>query len=96
VLNKKRPLSMQMIRKIHEGLGIPLEILLQKYMDEPEHSAVKVEAAKSLLNLNIQEPTWLLPVGGQMFSGFPDPRRLLRASSNKRSRTVARATYSTQ
>lgn len=29
VLNAKRPLSLSMIRRLHDGLGIPLEILLQ-------------------------------------------------------------------
>lgn len=30
VLNRKRPLSLSMIRKLHEGLGIPAEVLLQE------------------------------------------------------------------
>lgn len=30
VLTRKRPLSLQMIRKLHEGLGIPADILLQE------------------------------------------------------------------
>ena len=30
VLNRKRPLSLNMIRKLHEGLGIPAEVLLQE------------------------------------------------------------------
>ena len=30
VLSGKRPLSMAMIRKVHEGLGIPLKVLVQK------------------------------------------------------------------
>lgn len=30
VLNRKRPLSLAMIRALHEGLGIPAEVLLQK------------------------------------------------------------------
>ena len=29
VLNRKRPLSLEMIRKLHRGLGIPAEILIQ-------------------------------------------------------------------
>ena len=28
VLNSKRPLTLDMIRKLHEGLGIPLESLI--------------------------------------------------------------------
>ncbi len=30
VLNRKRPLSLKMIRAIHAGLGIPADILIQK------------------------------------------------------------------
>ncbi|AUH01116.1 helix-turn-helix domain-containing protein [Pectobacteriaceae bacterium CE70] len=29
VINRKRPLSLTMIRKLHEGLGIPAEVLIQ-------------------------------------------------------------------
>ncbi len=31
VLNRKRPLSLQMIRRLNQGLGIPAEILIQPY-----------------------------------------------------------------
>ena len=31
ILNKKRPLSLPMIRKLHNGLGIPAEVLIQPY-----------------------------------------------------------------
>lgn len=31
VLNRKRPLSMEMIRNLHKGLGIPAEVLIQPY-----------------------------------------------------------------
>ncbi len=31
VLNRKRPLSLEMIRKLHEGLGMPAEVLIQPY-----------------------------------------------------------------
>lgn len=34
VLNKKRPLSLKMIRSLHEHLGIPPEVLLQKTLTE--------------------------------------------------------------
>lgn len=30
ILNRKRPLSMTMVRKLHSGLGIPAEVLLQE------------------------------------------------------------------
>jgi HTH-type transcriptional regulator / antitoxin HigA len=31
VLNRKRPLTMEMIRNLHDGLGIPAEVLIQPY-----------------------------------------------------------------
>jgi HTH-type transcriptional regulator / antitoxin HigA len=31
VLTRKRPLTLEMIRKLHEGLGIPAEVLIQPY-----------------------------------------------------------------
>jgi HTH-type transcriptional regulator / antitoxin HigA len=29
ILNRKRPLSLEMIRRLHHGLGIPAEVLIQ-------------------------------------------------------------------
>jgi len=31
ILNRRRPLSMEMIRRLHTGLGIPAEVLIQPY-----------------------------------------------------------------
>ncbi len=31
ILNRKRPLSIGMIRRLHAGLGIPAEVLIQPY-----------------------------------------------------------------
>ena len=31
ILNRKRPLSLQMIRRLHTGLGIPADVLIQPY-----------------------------------------------------------------
>jgi len=31
VLNRKRILTLEMIRKLHEELGIPTEVLIQEY-----------------------------------------------------------------
>jgi len=31
VLNRKRPLSLDMIRRLHTGLGIPADVLIQPY-----------------------------------------------------------------
>jgi HTH-type transcriptional regulator/antitoxin HigA len=32
VLNRKRPLSLEMIRRLHKGLDIPADILIQPYV----------------------------------------------------------------
>ncbi|MDR3556867.1 MAG: helix-turn-helix domain-containing protein [Syntrophobacteraceae bacterium] len=34
ILNRKRPLTIGMIRKLHAGLGIPAEVLIQPYSSE--------------------------------------------------------------
>lgn len=34
VLNRKRPLTLEMIRKLHDGLGIPAEVLIQPYQTQ--------------------------------------------------------------
>jgi HTH-type transcriptional regulator / antitoxin HigA len=31
VLNRRRPLSVEMIRRLHAGLGLPAEVLIQPY-----------------------------------------------------------------
>lgn len=31
ILNRKRPLTIEMIRRLHAGLGIPAEVLIQSY-----------------------------------------------------------------
>jgi HTH-type transcriptional regulator / antitoxin HigA len=31
VLNRVRPLTLEMIRRLSEGLGIPAEVLIRKY-----------------------------------------------------------------
>lgn len=31
VLNRRRPLTLEMIRKLHTGLGIPADVLIQPY-----------------------------------------------------------------
>lgn len=31
VLNRRRPLTLEMIRKLHQGLGIPAEVLIRPY-----------------------------------------------------------------
>ena len=34
ILNRKRPLTIGMIRRLHSGLGIPAEVLIQPYQDQ--------------------------------------------------------------
>jgi len=41
VLNRKRPLSLEMIRRLHEGLGIPADVLIQPYGVGSSHTAFK-------------------------------------------------------
>lgn len=45
VLNGKRPLSISMIRKLHRGLGIPADILIQEH-----NMAKEVEALKAMVS----------------------------------------------
>lgn len=45
VLNRKRPLSLSMIRRLHNGLGIPADILIQD-MSAIEWSPVDAEAGE--------------------------------------------------
>lgn len=41
ILNRKRSLNMRMIRNLHQGLGIPLEVLAQPYdLDSPRQDIV--------------------------------------------------------
>ncbi len=44
VLNRKRPLSMAMIRKLHTGLGIPAEILIQPYEVKRQRDTLTLQA----------------------------------------------------
>ena len=47
VLNRKRPLSLDMIRRLHTGLGIAAEILIQPYAlatRAPNHSSEACES----------------------------------------------------
>ncbi len=44
VLNRKRPLSMTMIRKLHAGLGIPADILIQPYKVQRKLDTLTLQA----------------------------------------------------
>jgi len=39
ILNRKRPLTLEMIRKLHDGLGIPAAILIQSYPTSEQEAA---------------------------------------------------------
>ncbi len=46
ILNRRRPLSLAMIRKLQAGLGIPADILVQPYeLRSPQRSATALDAA---------------------------------------------------
>ncbi len=44
VLNRKRPLSLSMIRALHKGLGIPAEVLVQETRKQAAHSSQSAAA----------------------------------------------------
>ncbi|XBY07297.1 transcriptional regulator [Escherichia coli] len=48
VLNRKRPLSLSMIRRLHDGLGIPADILIQD-MSAIEWSLVDAEEEETAM-----------------------------------------------
>jgi HTH-type transcriptional regulator / antitoxin HigA len=92
ILTKKRPLSMGMIRKIHEGLGIPLEVLLQKYMDEPVLPAniIEIVEGKSLPNdANMLTPEWVIATSNPI--RIPVRGKILR--ENTYSRNPVKTTF---
>ena len=47
ILNKKRPLTMDMIRNLHKGLGISVEVLIQPY-DIQKDAAYPVASPESV------------------------------------------------
>jgi HTH-type transcriptional regulator/antitoxin HigA len=40
VLNRKRPLTLKMIRSLHQGLGIPLDVLILEIRPESSNNSV--------------------------------------------------------
>jgi HTH-type transcriptional regulator / antitoxin HigA len=44
VLNRKRPLSLSMIRALHKGLGIPAEVLVQEPRKQAARSSMSTAA----------------------------------------------------
>lgn len=43
ILNRKRPLTMRMVRKLHAGLGIPAEVLIQPYETQTGKSSLALQ-----------------------------------------------------
>lgn len=46
VLNRKRRLSLQMIQRLHDGLGIPADLLIGKLVKKVESNAIKRTEAR--------------------------------------------------
>lgn len=57
VLNRKRPLSLSMIRRLHDGLGIPADILIQD-MSAIEWSLVEADEFEATVTstMSVSEP----------------------------------------
>lgn len=98
VLNRKRPLSIGMIRALHQGLGIPAEVLLQEEgaeITEPKYDLKKYpftemfsEGYFSFFNGTLQEAKEakeeLLTRLFSAFQGLTFERALPRASSKEK------------
>ena len=53
VLNRKRPLSLEMIRRLHTGLGIAAEILIQPYSLVPPAPNNRLQATPNSLRSSL-------------------------------------------
>ena len=98
VLSGKRPLTLSMIRALHEGLGIPADVLLRRFPDaEPDTEAdspdwnrmpVKEMAKRGWLNATPEQlKRHAGDVARQWFAsvGQPQPAALFRTSRHTRS-----------
>jgi HTH-type transcriptional regulator/antitoxin HigA len=57
ILNKKRPLSLRMIRNLHAGLGISTDVLFQEYpLKIQSDSAYSPKSDRSLVPSFLKEP----------------------------------------
>lgn len=68
ILNRRRPLTIAMIRRLQVGLGIPAEILLQRYplVGEELHPVIEYYAAEKDLIQLIK-----IPAANEQFVGSP-------------------------
>lgn len=77
VLNKKRPLSLNMIRALHKGLGIPAEVLLQEkdefLLENPDNINYDKFPVKE-----IYKRGWLNNYSGTLTEAKQNPEEVLR------------------
>lgn len=52
ILNRRRPLSLEMIHKLHAGLGIPADVLVQPYPLQPSPIHLTTPPGASRLETN--------------------------------------------
>ena len=70
IMNRRRPLTLRMIRNLEEGLGIPAEILIQPYdlkEDEPPAAPSPAYPQRALAHVPLvhEEPTAVPTAGDQ-------------------------------
>lgn len=75
VLSGKQPLTLKMIRKLHSGLGIPLEVLVGK--DEPASPIPELEWKKFPLREMLQRG-WLGDFNGTLAEAKQQAEKLLK------------------
>ena len=68
VLNRKRPLSISMIRALEKGLGIPAEVLIQESGEQPDQYAGLEYRQRSEPALAIGEERAQTPVREKLFN----------------------------
>ncbi|MDZ7764696.1 MAG: ImmA/IrrE family metallo-endopeptidase [Melioribacteraceae bacterium] len=77
LLNKKRPLSLNMIRALHKGLGIPAEVLLQEKDEELLENPNDINYDKFPVK-EIYKRGWLNNYNGTLTEAKQNPEEVLR------------------
>lgn len=77
LLNKKRPLSLNMIRALHKGLGIPAEVLLQEKDEELLKNPNDINYDKFPVK-EIYKRGWLYNYNGTLTEAKQNPEEVLR------------------
>lgn len=67
VLNRKRPLSLSMIRRLHDGLGIPADILIQD-INDVEWLEIDAKLTSEKFNCSINSETYSQYINGNSLS----------------------------